>query len=816
MDSDGKITFHDQDYDASISPLRLVENRRPLYAENYLLQVHDSTQDSVTVKWSPFLIKGESANLYADGLLLGNTREHYFTIEGLTEGQTISVELAPLLHNGKEGKYGQILATTGRKAGNQWIQVSGFSVASNQTIVGELKRLRWGLMCDRENKGLTGSRIMIRRYDTADIGDEEAEFLASRDFEGRRGYEVLPPTDTIGDLGKGHHYEWRLPEVPKAVYRAFLLPQNQAGFASKWVPGPIFTAGETWNPGANITPLWYSNDPGNGTITLIQGGVRSRQKSLQEALKKINPDKLSAGDGIEISGVVRADSADFGAYARKSGVEFRPIRIFGKSGPQVDSIRCAVLLKGPYTYEGDGRYSFPIPETHQLYKANTIWVNDCPLQQAGIPSHTRDIDKAEMGWSKWENPLYRMTPETMGERTFFWDDEMGKVWLKLPAGQNPRHFTLEMGYGRNAFSGVNNGAKMDYYAIENLTLAHSNRSALDGKSGSILGVVGKGWKVKNVAIIGGDVIGLSCWMASDCLIHNVLIDGAMASGMLHLGWRARFDSPPMRSLTQQVTFSALNQAQYFPISHFGLKRIPAHELYHERRCAVIPRTSNALATYLSCLAVGAWYDLPKRNNIHEECYFLDLPVGPFSEISPDAYHPDKGDFAVDFRNIMNIGLNPVYLKLNGTSIHTQVSSSGKTILGFITDIGGCSGIVFKGVDRSVNTLDLTDHKTMTHNCLASYNLLGVKEGFWSNVHIQGHSKVVIDFNYHINKFSGSVGFSYRSNRSDFESKTGQCKHDIVGIPELVDPDNHDCRTIGTSKAHNFGSTTPKPYEFRYF
>lgn len=815
----------------------------PGTGQAYKLQVKDTTETTSTIIWNSFATNADSINVYVDGQFDGNTSNSEYTIQGLVSGQTITVLIIPVVNGVEQTASNEILSTTSRTMGNQWLQVIGLTVAKHTTLALTQKSIRWSYINDKgSGTSFVGSNIMIRRYDTEDIANEDAEFLASRDYEGSRGYEVLAPQSTGQTSPDMFSYGWIVPNILGAVYRVFVAGINSAGTATKWHPGPIITEGENWKAGADIRPLWYTDNTGTGTVTLIENGVRTVQASWADAIANVNPSNfVLETDGVEVSGVVRTQSATADINCKVSGEEFKPIRVFGATGPHVDSVRASKLITGTWTSEGGGRYSTPIPADYtgvtavSNYKPNTIWVNELPLRQVGSPSYSSDIHKDVLGYGEWDNELYYMSISNMAEQTFAVDYTNNKIWVRLPNGVDPSPYTIEAGWGTGCLSGVDkvNGSDVmrNYWHIENITFAHGNYSALFGGRREVLGTGREGWTIKNVAILGGDTRGFAHF-ATDTLLNNVIIDAAQAINMLsqntgpELGWVGDTNHPDMRSLTQNVTFSASNVGQYFPANHLGLKRIPAHALYHERRCAVIPRLSTTFTDgngdpfYLKNLGMGAWYDVPGRNVIHEECFFKDLAFGIYSEIGPAEWQFEVGDWGVDNRNITDVGFNEYYYATNSPTNNSKtlrsfLSSTQKAYIGHCTTIGGTANIFIGGGPRGINEPNFQT-TTDAIDCAAHGNLLEVKTGEWCNIHVHDTSiRTSADDNYHVNEFSGSFSFYYSNDQTAFKN-AGFGLRDQVGVPIYVDVANDNYQlTGGTNNALLYGSCVPAPEQIQY-
>ncbi|MEM6346261.1 MAG: hypothetical protein AAF927_20390 [Bacteroidota bacterium] len=783
-----------------------------------------------------YLAGGESYNVFLNGSLQAiNLYDDKHRIIGLEPGQTYDIQVAIVSNNVQVGGSNVIKSTVARTMGDQWFQIIGFIASDPDTTSQKFKNFRWAMIKNKEaGTAFLGSYIMIRRYDTTDINGIDAERLASADFDGTMGYEVLPPTNTGNLQPQLGEFSWLVPEADGAVYRAFLMGENSAGLGSHWHPGPIFRTGESYQPGTNILGLWSTDDPGKGTVTHIRDGRRTLMPSWIDAVGTCT----LPGDQLEIDGVVRTQSVEAIIQCKASGTKERPILVKGKNGPSVDSIRSAKILDGIWTSEGGGRYSIPIPVDYIIpafpsYKANSIWCGDLPLAQAGGSSRKEDLHMDVMGYSNWNNPLYYMTSSTMTEQTFFWDGDNGKIWVFLPGGLDPSDFIIEIGWGTGVLSGVDkvNGQDVmrNYWRIENLTLAHSNFTALYGSRGSVIDTGREGWEIINCAIIGGDWLGLGHF-STHSIVDNCLIDGAQAQGMLQqntgpdLDWVGSPNHPKMYTLVQNCTFSALNVGNKAPYNHLGKKRIPAQSHYHERRNAVIPRISNTFPNYyIKNLAMGAWYDLPSQKVIHEECFWKDLPFGIYTEIAPIEWMTDPGAWSVDNRNLVDVGFSQFFYQVdsptnNSKSLHGFLSSSYRAMIGNCTTLGPTSCIFIGGGTRKVNEPNFST-TTGAIDCAAHGNILQVKEDEWANIHIQdlGLSTLrpSVDDNYHVDSWSGSFGFNFSDDRAAFE-KAGFSLRDKVGRPIFRDAKNDDYRVSGGSEdAEKYGASVPAPLPIRY-
>lgn len=335
------------------------------------------------------LAGGDSYNVFLDSVqnATGQTAET-FRIYGLTPGQTYDIQVGIVEGGLQIAGSNTIKATVARTMGDQWFQVVGFSATDPATVGGTVKNLRWSYVVNKmPGTGYLGSYIMIRRYDTEDLVGIEAEKIASKDINGTMGYEVLAPTNTGNVQPELGDFDWQVPAGDGAIYRAFLMGENSAGLGSHWHPGPIFRTGESYQPGADILPLWSTADPGNGTVTHIRDGVRTPYADWRLAVEACT----QAGDELEVNGVIRTTSATADIRCKADGTRSKPIRIYGLNGPEVDSVRSALVLSGSWTSEGSGKYSIPIPAEYLIsglpnYKANSLWCGDLPLRQAGRPS----------------------------------------------------------------------------------------------------------------------------------------------------------------------------------------------------------------------------------------------------------------------------------------------------------------------------------------------------------------------------------------------------------------------------------------------
>ncbi|MEL7532355.1 MAG: hypothetical protein AAFN10_13640, partial [Bacteroidota bacterium] len=512
--------------------------------------------------------------------------------------------------------------------------------------------------------------------------------------------------------------------------------------------------------------------------------------------------------------------------------------IYGLNGPEVDSVRSALVLSGSWTSEGSGKYSIPIPAEYLIsglpnYKANSLWCGDLPLRQAGRPSRDEDLDASVLGYGNWNNTLLDMNNANMEEQTFYWDRANGKIWVYLPGGVDPSPYNFEIAFGTGCLSGIDkvNGQDVlrNYWVIENLTFAHCNYSALFGGKQSVLETGRTGWQIKNCAILAGDWRGLGHF-STESLVDNCVIDGAQAIGMLQqntgpeLGWVGDSAHPKMYALMQNMTFSALNVGQYFPANHLGLKRIPAQSHWHERRTYVGPRISNTFpGFYLKNLGMGAWYDVPGENNIHEECFFEDLAFGVYTEIGPKEWQTSAGAWGVDNRNIVDVGFNDFFYlndsqTNNSITLRTFLSSTNKGLVGHCTTLGATCCLFVGGGQRTIQEPNFSA-TTTAEDCAAHGNLFQVRPGAWGNVHVHDPGvnaiRPSVDDNYHVGDWSGSLSFYYDTNQSAL-TNYGLCLRDAIGTPTYLDEANKDYRVSGgTANATKYGASVPAPRPIRY-